>query len=81
MPLYLCGEMASEPLTALAVVAVGYRALSMPPGSLGPVKEMVRSIDLADISAKVNDALDETRPAQTMMEILMDYTDQRGIPV
>ncbi len=79
--LYLCGEMSSEPLSALAVMAVGFRALSMPPGSLGPVKEMVRAIDLSDISKRVNEALDETQPAQTMLEILMDYTDQRGIPV
>ena len=45
VPLALCGEMASRPLEAMALVGVGLRSLSMAPRALGPVKAMLRSLD------------------------------------
>ncbi len=41
----VCGEMAGEPLDAMALVGLGFRVLSMNPGGVGPVKAMVRSLD------------------------------------
>jgi phosphotransferase system enzyme I (PtsP) len=41
-----CGDMATRPLDAMALVACGIRALSMPPAAIGPVKTMVRSLDV-----------------------------------
>ena len=79
--LYLCGELGSEPLSVLALLGIGYRAVSMPPGSIGPVKEMVRSVKLDHAAAVINEALDDRQPAQTMMELLQDYADQHGVPV
>ena len=49
----LCGEMASRPLEAMALIGLGLRSLSMPPASVGPVKEMLRSVDLATLSGYV----------------------------
>jgi phosphotransferase system enzyme I (PtsP) len=46
VPLSLCGEMASRPLEAMALLGLGYRSLSMSPLSIGPVKTMIRSLDL-----------------------------------
>lgn len=46
-----CGEMASRPLEALALLGLGIRNLSMPPAAIGPVKGMVRSVDLTSLSA------------------------------
>lgn len=40
-----CGDMATRPLDAMALVACGIRALSMPPAAVGPVKSMIRSLD------------------------------------
>src|SRR5947207_5112848 len=37
-PLSLCGELASQPIGALALIAIGYRALSLSPTAVGPVK-------------------------------------------
>ena len=44
-PVTLCGELASQPLGALALVAIGYRALSLTPSAMGPVKAMLLELD------------------------------------
>lgn len=49
VPLSLCGEMAGRPLEAMALIGLGYRSLSMSPLSVGPVKTMIRSLDLVGL--------------------------------
>jgi phosphotransferase system enzyme I (PtsP) len=44
-PITLCGEMASKPIGALALVALGYRALSLSPAAVGPIKSMLLELD------------------------------------
>jgi phosphotransferase system enzyme I (PtsP) len=44
-PVSVCGEMAGRPIEAFALIALGYDQLSMPPGGVGPVKQMVLSCD------------------------------------
>ena len=80
-PLQLCGELAGDRLSALALLGLGYRAISMPPASVGPIKEMIRSIDMAKISHMVNAAVDEPIGARTLRETFSDYADQHGIAV
>jgi phosphotransferase system enzyme I (PtsP) len=48
-PLSLCGEMAGRPLEAMALIALGYRSISMAPASIGPVKSMILSLDAGAI--------------------------------
>lgn len=80
-PLQLCGELAGDPLSALALLGIGYRAISMPPASVGPVKEMVRAVDLSAVRQAVHAALDEPIGGQTVTEMLTDFADQHGIPL
>ncbi|MBV9523261.1 MAG: phosphoenolpyruvate--protein phosphotransferase, partial [Alphaproteobacteria bacterium] len=47
VPLSICGEMAGSPLDAMALIGLGFRTLSMTPSSIGPVKVMIRSLQLA----------------------------------
>ncbi len=42
--LTVCGEMAGDPVAAMALVGIGFRRLSMSPANIGPVKAMVRSM-------------------------------------
>lgn len=49
VPVTVCGEMAGNPLEAMALVGCGLRRLSMSPPSVGPVKNMVRSLELAPL--------------------------------
>jgi phosphotransferase system enzyme I (PtsP) len=44
-PVTVCGELASQPLGALALVALGYRSLSLTPSAVGPIKAMLLELD------------------------------------
>jgi phosphotransferase system, enzyme I, PtsP len=44
-PVALCGELASQPIGALALAIIGYRALSLSPSAVGPVKAMLLDLD------------------------------------
>jgi phosphotransferase system enzyme I (PtsP) len=50
-PLSLCGEMAGKPLEALALIALGYRTLSMAPAAVGQIRDLVRRMVLPDAQA------------------------------
>ncbi len=41
----VCGELASQPIGALALAAIGYRSLSLTPSAVGPVKAMLLDLD------------------------------------
>ncbi len=44
--LSVCGEMGGRPLEAMALLGLGIKRLSITPASIGPIKAMVRSLDL-----------------------------------
>jgi phosphotransferase system enzyme I (PtsP) len=50
VPLSLCGEMASRPLEAMALIGCGFRTLSMSPPAVGEVKSMLRSLHVGDLA-------------------------------
>jgi phosphotransferase system, enzyme I, PtsP len=79
-PLTLCGEMAGRPLSAMALVGLGYRSLSMAPSAIGPVKAMIRAADIGNLSEVLLPAIDEPVGRRTMREFLNDYADQHGVP-
>ena len=60
--LSFCGEIAGRPVEALALAAVGFRTLSMRPSAIGPVKLMLRSVDLGAAARLVNAAIDAADP-------------------
>ena len=47
----LCGEMAGDPLQAMALIGLGVRTLSMSPTAIGPIRAMVRSLDARAVEA------------------------------
>jgi phosphotransferase system enzyme I (PtsI) len=50
-PLSVCGEMAGQPLEAVLLVGLGFRALSMAPSAIPRVKEALRAVRAADAEA------------------------------
>jgi phosphotransferase system, enzyme I, PtsP len=50
VPLSMCGEMAANPIEAMVLIALGFRTLSMGGTSIGPVKTMIRSLDVAAVT-------------------------------
>ena len=55
--LSVCGEMASEPLMAYALIGLGLRQLSVAPRSVPRVKQIVRTIHAATAAAAAAEAL------------------------
>ncbi|MGB0959453.1 MAG: phosphoenolpyruvate--protein phosphotransferase [Halocynthiibacter sp.] len=58
-PLSFCGEDAGRPLEAVCLSAMGLRALSMRPASIGPVKDILRRTDLSAVRDAIHAARDE----------------------
>ncbi len=55
-PLSFCGEDAGRPVEALCFAAIGLRSLSMRPSSVGPVKHLLRQVDLTEVKAVIDAA-------------------------
>jgi len=55
-PLSFCGEDAGRPVEAMAFAALGLRSLSMRPASIGPVKHLLRRVDLREVKAEIDAA-------------------------
>jgi phosphotransferase system enzyme I (PtsI) len=53
----VCGEMASEPLMAFALIGLGVRQLSVAPRAVPLVKRLVRGVATSDAAAAVDEAL------------------------
>lgn len=74
--LTFCGEDAGRPIEALAFAALGIRGLSMRPASIGPVKALLRRVDLSQargvIEAAMQDGSVTVRPA------LMAWLEAQG---
>ncbi|HXZ01585.1 MAG TPA: phosphoenolpyruvate--protein phosphotransferase [Stellaceae bacterium] len=79
VPLALCGEMAGQPLDAMALIGIGFRTLSMAPGSVGPVKAMIRSLELAPLETLL--ATLATLPPRTLRGKLHDFARDHGVAV
>ena len=77
--LAVCGEMAGRPVEALALLAVGVRTLSMTPGSIGPVKAMIRSLDLKEATDFVTSTL--TQPDRPLRETLRLFAADHAVEI
>ncbi len=73
----LCGEMAGQPLDAMALIGLGLRTLSMSPGNIGPVKMMIRSMGLGEVSQFVDRQC--ARTDHSLRGRLAAFAAERGI--
>jgi phosphotransferase system, enzyme I, PtsP len=56
-PISVCGEMAGRPLEAMALLGLGLSRLSMAPSAIGPVKTMLRSLDIGQLQGYLAERL------------------------
>jgi phosphotransferase system enzyme I (PtsP) len=59
--LSICGEMAGQPLEAMALIALGFRNLSMSASGIGPVRAMVRSLRVSEAAGYIEGLLTAER--------------------
>ena len=73
----VCGEMGGRRLEALALIGLGIRRLSITPAAVGPIKELVRKVDVNEIGAAMSGWL--ANPPPDMRAALIDWAAARGI--
>ncbi len=80
-PVTLCGEMASRPLPAMALVGIGFRSISMSAAAIGPVKAMLTALDAARLSTLMREELDKPNGAHSLRELLLQFAEDNDIPL
>jgi len=78
-PVTLCGEMAGKPLEAMALIGLGFRAISMAPASVGPVKAMILSLDTSELSARLEQWLDTS--TTSLRDELKRFAAEKGVQI
>ena len=80
-PVTLCGEMGGRPLEALALLAIGYRSLSMSPASIGPVKAMILGLDLEQARLFLASLMGSDEGRHSLREHLRQFAAANGVPL
>jgi phosphotransferase system enzyme I (PtsP) len=80
-PVALCGELASKPLGALALVALGYRVLSLTPSAVGPVKALLLDLDAGKARALLEPLIGQAMGDGTVREGLEAFAAAEGLQI
>jgi phosphotransferase system enzyme I (PtsP) len=75
--LSFCGEMASRPLEAMALLGLGVRQLSLSPADFGPVKAMLRSLRCGRLASYLSQLHD--LPDHSVRARLRHYALDHGV--
>jgi phosphotransferase system enzyme I (PtsP) len=78
-PVGLCGELASQPIGALALAIVGYRAMSLSPLAVGPVKALLLDLDCRKAEAAILPLLDRPVGSVSVREHLEKFAAAEGL--
>ncbi len=63
IPVSLCGEIASRPLEAMALLGIGLRDFSINPSSIEFMENMIQSLDIWSVQDCMNDCLSDSPSA------------------
>lgn len=77
--LSFCGDMATRPVEAMALIACGIRSLSMPPSAIGPVKAMVRTLHVQDLAHYLDYVC--TEPLHSIRQHLERFAKDHGVEI
>jgi phosphotransferase system, enzyme I, PtsP len=80
-PVTVCGEVASQPLGALALIAIGYRSLSLAPSAVGPVKAMLLGLHAGKAAAFISPFVDGPMGSVSVREHLTKFAEQEGLQI
>ncbi|MFA7414641.1 MAG: phosphoenolpyruvate--protein phosphotransferase [Rhizobium sp.] len=80
-PVTLCGEMAGKPLSAMALLGIGFRSISIAPTAIGPIKAMLLALDVDRLGRELNMALDDHRTHLPLRDILTGFAEDNNIPL
>jgi phosphotransferase system enzyme I (PtsP) len=81
VPVSLCGEVASRPLDAMALVGLGFTSLSMPATGLLPVKALLAQLNLNSFRPVLAAIRRNTSGAASLREPIAVWAREHGLPV
>ena len=80
-PVTVCGELASQPLGALALTALGYRSLSLTPSAVGPVKAMLLDLDCRKVTEFLNPLIEKPTAAVQIRAQLQKFAASEALQI
>src|SRR5215831_14393090 len=80
-PVTLCGELASQPIGALALVAIGYRSFSLSPTAVGPVKAMLLDLNAGKAATLMQPLIDSPTGSLPIRERLKAFAAEQGLQI
>jgi phosphotransferase system enzyme I (PtsP) len=81
IPVSLCGEAASRPLEAMALVGLGFTSLSMSASGILPIKALLAELDLAAFRPVLSAIRRNTSGAASLREPIAAWAREHGLPV
>jgi len=75
----VCGEMGGRRLEALALLGLGVTRLSITPAAVGPIKELIRKVDMQEIGEAMTGWLES--PPENLRATLQKWAEEREIEV
>jgi phosphotransferase system enzyme I (PtsP) len=78
-PIALCGELASQPIGALALAILGYRALSLSPSAVGPVKALLLDLNCGKGETAILPFLAQPVGSVSIRQKLEDFAAAEGL--
>jgi phosphotransferase system enzyme I (PtsP) len=78
-PVALCGELASQPIGALALAILGYRSLSLSPSAVGPVKALLLDLDCRKGESAILPFLDQPVGSVSIRHKLEGFAAAEGL--
>ncbi len=79
VPFGLCGEMAGDPIEAMALIGIGFRRLSMNAGATARIRLMTRSLNLTGLAAYIDTIIDGAD--HTLRNKLVDFARDHGVRI
>src|ERR1700720_3068296 len=80
-PVTVCGEIASQPLGAAALVGIGDRSLSLTPSSIGPVKAMLLGVHAGKAAGFIAPLIDRPAGTVSIRQQLTKFAEQEGLQI
>ena len=77
----VCGAMASRPIEAVTLIALGYDNLSMPVTGIGPVKSAVLALDAAKLKQRIDPLITLKSRLSTVRNEVEAFCREEGIPI
>lgn len=81
VPVSICGEMASRPIEAICLAALGYETLSMPVSGIGPVKSALLALDRKKLRRLITKSIGPSSMQNSLREQISAFCTKHGVPI